>query len=125
MDINSTYRNSYIGNQGDKIEKPHPEDLLKTGGPDLSLSSYRSQFPGYKGNNQYIKPTDKHTRDSFPLRSKSTYAKEFVSKSPQKDDYKYHNDQLKTGSNWFGKTTYGAFFSNPNPEYHAKKEKIV
>lgn len=125
LDINSIYRNSFRGNNGDKVEKPHPEDLLKTGGPDLALTSYKSQFPGYVGNNQYVKPTDKHTRAQFPLRSKSTYAKEFVSKSPEKDDYKYFNDQLKTGYNWFGKTTYGAFFNSPNPEYHAKKAKMV
>lgn len=35
------------------------------------------------------------------------------------------NDMLKTGSNWFGKSTYGQNFSNPNPEYMAKKVKVV
>ena len=59
------------------------------------------------------------------MRTKSTYAKEFINKSPKKDDYKYFNDQLKTGYNWFGKTTYGSFYNNPNPEYHAKKVKII
>ena len=72
-----------------------------------------------------MKPTDKHTRGYFPLRTKSTYTKEFINKSPKKDDYKYFNDQLKTGYNWFGKTTYGSFYNNPNPEYHAKKVKII
>jgi hypothetical protein len=89
------------------------------------LSSYKAQFPGYKGDNQYVKPTDRHTRGYFPLRSKSTYAKEFQSKELKKDDYKYINDQLKTGSNWFGKSTYGENFGNPNPEYMAKKAKVV
>lgn len=59
------------------------------------------------------------------MRTKSTYANEFVSKSPKKEDYKYFNDQLKTGYNWMGKTTYGSFYNNPNPEYHAKKVKII
>ena len=72
-----------------------------------------------------VKPTDRHTRDSFPLRSKSTYAKSYVNKSQPKDDYKYFNDQLKTGGNWYGSTSYGNFFENPNPEYHAKKVKMV
>lgn len=49
------------------------------------------------------------------MRSKSTYAKSFVKKCIKKDDYKYIDDQLKTGTNWFGKTTYGRFFENPNP----------
>jgi len=34
-------------------------------------------------------------------------------------------DQLKTGSNWFGRTTYGDTFNNANPEYFAKKVKVI
>ena len=59
------------------------------------------------------------------MRSRSTYAKEFNSKDIKKDDYTYFPDQLRTGSRWFGKTSYGNFYSNPNPEYMAKKVKIV
>jgi hypothetical protein len=32
---------------------------------------------------------------------------------------------LKTGSNWLGNSTYGGFYAEPNPEYFAKKVKIV
>jgi len=59
------------------------------------------------------------------LRNKSTYSKEFIAKDPKKDDYSYIPDQLKTGYQWLGKTTYGDFFANPNPEYFAKKTKVV
>lgn len=83
---------------------------MKSNGPSPFLTTYKSLFPGHKGPNQYIKPTDRHTRDNFPLRSKSTYAENYVNKAPKKDDYKYFNDQLKTGGNWYGKTTYGGFF---------------
>jgi len=55
------------------------------------------------------------------MRSKSTYAKEYVHKDVKKDNYTYIPDKIKIGNNWFGKTTYGEFFSNPNPEYFAKK----
>jgi len=72
-----------------------------------------------------VKPTDKHTRGYFPLRSKSTYAKEFVKKNPEADDYKYFPDQLRAKSNWYGRTTYENFYNNPNPEYFAKKVKIL
>ena len=72
-----------------------------------------------------MKPTYKHSRGYFPLRSKSTYNKEFHNKKPKKDDYTYFPDQLKTGYDWLGKTTYGDFFSNPNPEYMAKKVKVL
>jgi len=49
----------------------------------------------------------------------------YVRKDPLKDDYTYIPDQLKTGQNWFGKSTYGEFFNNPNPEYFAKKVSVV
>ena len=125
LDINSTYRTGFTRSNGDKVERPLPEDLLHSNGPCPKLSSYTAQFPGYKGDNQYVKPTDKHTRGYFPLRSRSTYAKEFHSKDAKKDDYTYFPDQLRTGSRWFGKTSYGDFYSNPNSEYMAKKVKII
>lgn len=107
LDMNSTQREGFQGKAGDKVQRPIPEDLLHSCGPCSQLSTYSSHFPGYRGDNQYIKPTDRHTRAYFPLRSKSTYANEYVSKDPLKDDYTYIPDQLKTGYNWLGKTTYG------------------
>ena len=72
-----------------------------------------------------MKPTDKHAIKYFPLRSRSTYTKEYKKKEPKKDDYTYYPDQLKTGYDWYGKTTYGGFFAQPNPEYFAKKVKVI
>jgi hypothetical protein len=89
--------------------------LLHSNGPCSQFSTYSSHFPGYRGDNQYVKPTDRHTRAYFPLRSKSTYANAYIAKDPPKDDYTYIPDQLKTGYDWLGKTTYGDFFSSPNP----------
>lgn len=75
LEMSSTYREGFKDRKGDDIERPIPEDLLHSNGPCPQLSSYSSQFPGYRGDNQYVKPTDKHTRGYFPLRSKSTYTK--------------------------------------------------
>jgi len=125
LDMNSTHREGFKGLPGDKLERPRPEDLLHSNGPCPQLSSYSANFPGYHGDNQYIKPTDKHTRGYFPLRSKSTYTNEYVKKDSKKDDYTYIPDQLRTGSNWFGKSSYEQFYNNPNPEYFAKKIKII
>jgi hypothetical protein len=80
LDMNSTYHEGFRGKNGDKLDRPHPEDLLHSNGPSPNLTSYSSQFPGHKGDNQYVKPTDKHTRGYFPLRSKSTYSNEFKAK---------------------------------------------
>jgi hypothetical protein len=62
LDMNSVYREGFKGKSGDSLSRPHPEDLLHSEGPSLNLSSYSAQFPGYRGDNQYVKPTDKHTR---------------------------------------------------------------
>jgi len=73
LDMNSTYLEGFTGRNGDQLERPHPENLLQSCGPAPNLTSYSSQFPGFRGDNQYVKPTDRHTRGYFPLRSKSTY----------------------------------------------------
>lgn len=36
--------------------------MLKSGGPCQNLTSYSSGFPGFKGANQYVKPTDNAIR---------------------------------------------------------------
>ena len=125
LDINSTYNEGFTGRSGGNVEHPHPSDLLHSEGPAQKITSYSTQFPGHKGDNQYVKPTDRHTRGKFPMRCKSTYSGAFVDKSLKKDNYKYMADQLKTGTNWLGTTTYGNNFSQPNPEYFAKKVKVV
>ena len=49
-----------------------------------------------------MKPTDKHTRDKFPLRGRSTYNRSFLG-TPKKDgEWGGIQDNLKTGSGWFG-----------------------
>ena len=126
LDLKSTYSHGFKGKEGDKLDRPRPEDLIKSSGLDLKLSTYSAHFPGYRGQNQYVKPTDKHTRGYIPLRSKSTYTHEFGSTKKKMDsDYSYIPDQLRTGSRWFGSTTYGNSFSSPNPEYMAQQVKVI
>lgn len=54
-------------------------------GPSQKLTSYSSGFPGYKCGNQYVKPTDKYIRGYFPLRSRSTYARQYTGDQRKKD----------------------------------------
>lgn len=126
LEMSSTYKEGFYDRKGDEIERPKPEDLLSSEGPAQELTSYGAQFPGHHGENQYVKPTDRHLRGNFPLRSKSTYAGNFMRRPAKKDDYKYIPDQLKTGIyNWLGSSTYSNNFVQPNPEYMAKKVKNV
>lgn len=71
-----------------------------------------------------MKPTDNVIRAEFPMMSRSTYANSFVGKSAPKPITEKIPDNLKTGNMWMGKTTYGNFFQQPNPEDYAKKNKI-
>lgn len=49
-----------------------------------------------------MKPTDKHTRDKFPLRARSTYNSSFLGAPKKNLDWEGIQDNLKTGSAWFG-----------------------
>lgn len=97
------------------MSRPHPYDLLHPCGPCLQLTSYSTDFPGYKGDNQYIKPTQKHSIGYFPFRNKTTYSQEYVKKETKKEDFAYVADQLKTGTLWLGQSTYGSFYNQPDP----------
>ncbi len=73
--MSSTYTQGFKDRKGDPLDRPHPGDLLKSRGPCQQITSYSNQFPGHKMDNQYVKPTDKHSIGYFPLRSKTTYGK--------------------------------------------------
>ena len=90
LDMASTYSKGFGNKKGkDALDRPKPEHLLHSGGPIGELTTYGMAFPGHKGSNQYVKPTDKHIRASFPLRSKSTYSSTFVGKQSYKEDFRY------------------------------------
>jgi hypothetical protein len=69
LDMASINMKDFNGRKGDSTERPKPEDLLKAGGPCQNLTTYSSGFPGFKGSNQYVKPTDNMIRGNFPLKS--------------------------------------------------------
>lgn len=99
---------------------------MKTGGPSPNLTSYSSGFPGYKGDNQYVKPTDKHSRANFPLMSRTTYGNSFSLNKPTTKPVKEKlYDNLKSGSVWLGETSYGKNYRQPNPEDFAQKYKMT
>lgn len=62
FDPYSTYKSDYPGKNNDDLSRPKPEDNLKSNGPCPNLTSYTSEYPGHKGPNQYVKPTDNHRR---------------------------------------------------------------
>lgn len=123
LDLGTNNKIDYNGKQGDIPERHRPEDLLKTGGPSQNLTSYSSGFPGFKGANQYIKPSDSAVRADFPMMSRSTYANSFVPKSSPKPHVQKIPDNLKSRDLWMGKTTYGNFFQQPNPEDYVKRNQ--
>ena len=124
LEMASTYSKGFTGKDGDKLERPKPDDLIHSAGPGSLLTNYSHQFPGHKGGNQYVKPTDRHHRGGFPLRSKSTYSSTYLGKSVPREGHR-PVDLLKTGNNWMGQTTYKQKYSEQNPEYYALKVKLV
>lgn len=62
-----------------------------------------------------MKPTDKHYRDSMPLQAKTTYGEAFTNRPNKASSLAKTPDNLRTGSLWLGKSTYGNYFQQPNP----------
>lgn len=91
----------------------------------FSVTSYENGFPGHHGLNQYIKPTERHTRGHIPFRSKSTYSRTFTGQVSSRRGQQKAPDNLRTGSNWFGTTTYGNNFRQPNPEDYSIHLKVA
>ena len=119
--MNSTHRKDFNGKKGDETDRPKPEDLLKTGGPSPHLTTYSSGFPGYRGQNQYVKPTDLMTRGNFPLQAQTTYGKAFIQRPGRAASLGKTPDNFRCGAPWLGKTTYGNSFQAPNPENYANR----
>jgi hypothetical protein len=57
----------------------------------------------------------------FPLLAKSVYSTEYVARKTSKSDYEKQHDSLRTGTNWFGSSTYNKSFIMPNPENYPEK----
>lgn len=55
------------------------------------------------------------------MRSRSTYTKSFTGQPGKRSEWGKVPDNLRTGSNWYGSTTYGNNFRQPNPEDYAHK----
>ncbi len=49
----------------------------------------------------------------------TTYSKQFYTKNNSQEEDLRHPDHLKTGTNWFGTSTYNRNFKMPNPEDYA------
>lgn len=124
LSLDSSYAKGFSPRKGDDLERPKPEDLLKTGGPSPQLSSYKADYPGHKGKNQYVPPTDKHRREDFPLKGNSTYGSSFPYKKPKEDDWEGIPNNLKTGGKWLGGSTYKDIFKSPNPEHYPQHVKV-
>lgn len=114
LELNSVYVQDFDG-KPTEVMRPKPSDLLKTEGPLCNLTSYSTSFPGHHGHNQYIKPTNNHVRGTFPMRCRSTYSRSFTGTPCKKNKYDRRPDNLKTGSDWYGNTTYSNTFKHPNP----------
>lgn len=71
-----------------------------------------------------MKPTDRHFRGNYPLNSRSTYSNTFTTHPMKRVQGCKTPDNLKTGSNWYGASTYSNNFKEPNPEDYALKYKI-
>jgi hypothetical protein len=123
LEVSSTYGKDFDGRTAE-VERFRPTDTLKLEGPCQQLTSYSSGFPGHRGRNQYVRYSEQCTRGYFPMRHKSTYSQDFTGDQRKREQWDRVRDNLKTGSSWFGSTTYGNSFKCPNPEDYSSKRRV-
>lgn len=114
LELKSVYLQDYSAKSG-QLESAKPNNNLKTEGPFMGLTSYSSGFPGHRGDNQYVKPTDSHLRGYFPMRCRTTYSDSYTGASFPKNRVERALDNLKTGYSWMGSSSYAQSYSRPNP----------
>lgn len=125
LEMMSNYQKDFDPKKSERSMKNKPEDLIKTGGPLCFLTSYSAGFPGHKGANQYVKPVEKLIKSDLPIMSRTTYMRAYIPKSIEKNKAEKIPDNLKSQSIWIGKSSYGDFYQQPNPEDYPKTAKHV
>jgi hypothetical protein len=96
---------------------------MKLGGPTTYLTSYTSEFPGYKMPKQYSKlpKIDNIPLINLPMIGKTTYTTAYGPKSSSLAKPQKLTDNIKPRNLWIGDSTYGRHFLPPNPEDYAKR----
>lgn len=54
VDMDSSYLREYRDRFPGRPQRPVPDDNLEFKGPQVQLSDYRKEFPGFRGDNQYV-----------------------------------------------------------------------
>lgn len=83
------------------------------GGPSAGLTTYAAEHPGFKGGNQYVKPTNNtsiHGILSFG-QSGTVYQRAYVPMGRNDTEKFRRKGYFKSGEPWLGNTTYNHAFS--------------
>ena len=123
--MNSTYGKDFDGKNG-PVERPHPDDCLGVGGPAANLTTYSSGFPGYRGDNQYVKPTNNtHLNGALGFHGNSIYRKSYMPRAGGPENLARWTNHFKNGEPWLGNTTYRENFRGPNTDEYNSNIKAV
>ena len=96
------------------MSRPKANDLLKCkGGPAAKLSSYREEYPGHRGKNQYVPMNPELFRGGLDLCGSTIYSKEYIPHSKQRAGSAKPHDQFSMGGSWLGGSTYSDSYKEP------------
>ena len=123
LSASSTYLDDFKILNGDPLIRPKPEDLLKCrGGHQPDLSSYKQEYPGHRGKNQYVPMNPELFRGGMDFNSGgSTYSKEFGHQRGKSAEKARPADQFNMTGSWFGQSSYKDQYQNP--KNHVSKDK--
>lgn len=85
------------------------------------MTSYKEEYPGHKGKNQYVPMNPELFRGGLQFNCSSTYSKEYRRPRGQSASNARPPDQLKMSDFWLGGSSYKNQFQNP--QNHVSKEK--
>ena len=123
LNATSTYLDDFNVPNGDALDRPKPDDLLKCrGGPQPDLTSYKQEYPGHRGKNQYVPMNPESFRGGldFP-NGGSTYSKEFGHQRGKSAENAKPQDQFSMTGSWLGQSSYKDQYQNP--KNHVSKDR--
>lgn len=122
LTFSSTYMDNFHEVNGDGLQRPKPNDLLKCKeGPSQDLTVYKNQYPGHKGKNQYVPMNPEPSRGGLGFNASTTYSKQYKRPAGKSASNAKPADQFSMTGSWLGGSSYRDQYQNPKNHLNSKK----
>ena len=88
----------------------------------MELSSYRQDYPGHHGKNQYVPVNPEQARGGLDFKGASRYSQEFSKTRGRSAENARPPDQFRMTGSWLGDSSYRNQYQNPKNHVSAPKK---